>query len=407
MEISSLILPFLFRQCSHQVMNRAVLSKDARVRAQDSITARTPKAWPSPTWQTSQHLSVLACIFKNRTQISFIFFLAFVLLQGINCSIMWAPAFALCSAWLPHRLVNVSLHLAQGQRGVKGLTFPLPTFLCSNIHLLFHQQKILWSPALQEGLAQPHSEVLCRRTQDSLSPRGRGYAPKAWCPRTGQLYVLTQGFCIIVYFVTNIWMVLETDWNHLLLLPAEYLKKTQNQGVLQRFWKFLIVVRMSLCLHAIYSGNLFFWNEFLKRSSVPRPTKNTNRLSVALDKSWGWLWHGLGLLWWLLGQQQQNYLPWFIFQSHYQRDISVIAPMKLGNYPAGHRQWKHRWGRTLQRQEHTVWHICVHGEEFPLLLLHPGSWKQLVWKVLCEVHEDSSVILIILPSTQPLIIEHI
>lgn len=23
---------------------------------------------------------------------------------------------------------------------------------------------------------------------------------------------------------------------------------------------------------------------------------------------------------------------------YYQRDISVIAPMKLGNYPAGHRQ---------------------------------------------------------------------
>lgn len=90
MEISSLILPSLLRQCSHQAMNRAVPSKDARIRAQDNPTARTSRAWPSPTGLMSQHLSVLAYIFKNWTQISFIFFLELVLLQGINCSVMWA-----------------------------------------------------------------------------------------------------------------------------------------------------------------------------------------------------------------------------------------------------------------------------------------------------------------------------
>lgn len=112
------------------VMNRAVLSKDAR--AQDNTTAGTLRAWPSPTGLMSQHLAVPACIFKNWTQISFILFLEYVLLQWINCSSMWAPAFALCSAWLPHRLGDVSLHLAQGQRCEKGLSFHLPSFLCSN-----------------------------------------------------------------------------------------------------------------------------------------------------------------------------------------------------------------------------------------------------------------------------------
>lgn len=132
MEISSLILPSLLRQCSHQVINRAVLSEDARIRAQDSTTARTSIAWPFPTGLISEHLPVLACIFKSWMQISFIFFLEFALLQGINCSIMWAPAFALCNIWLPHRLVNVSLHLAQGQRCEKGLSLDLTSFLGTN-----------------------------------------------------------------------------------------------------------------------------------------------------------------------------------------------------------------------------------------------------------------------------------
>lgn len=68
MEISSLILASLFRQCSHQVMNRAVLKKDARTgekqgldshsRTHTTITRRGNTRKP-------QHLKKTQCLFSS------------------------------------------------------------------------------------------------------------------------------------------------------------------------------------------------------------------------------------------------------------------------------------------------------------------------------------------------------
>lgn len=250
------------------VMNRAVLSKDARIRAQDNTTARTLRAWPSPTGLMSQHLAVPACIFKNWTQISFILFLEYVLLQWINCSSMWAPAFALCSAWLPHRLGDVSLHLAQGQRCEKGLSFHLPSFLCSN---------------------KPTPPVSSAKAPVVSSPPGGGWhSPKLWCcaeefrshwvqeEEVMLLKLGDPGQCSSVSWpkafasLTILWPISEWFLKHRLkpsLASSSRVLEGDPKGVLQRFWNFLIVVRMSLCLHAIqYSGNFFFLKGASERS---------------------------------------------------------------------------------------------------------------------------------------------
>lgn len=168
---------------------------------------------------------------------------------------------------------------------------------------------------------------------------------------------LTQGYCIIDHFVSNICVVLETGIeNHLLFLPAEHLKETPNKETLPRCWKFLTMVKMYPCLHDIQcSENLFL--SASERSWVPRSAKkSTSRLAMTLDESWDVTLAWPCLLGWLLERWHWRRTCHALLPGARTRGIWItfITPTKLVNYLSGHWEWKHRQDRTLHRQEDNV-----------------------------------------------------
>lgn len=127
-----------------------------------------------------------------------------------------------------------------------------------------------------------------------------------------------------------------------------------------------------------------FWKEL--------GAKISKKIAIGYPWPWinhqGWLWHGLGLLCWLLGQQQWSYVLWFIPQCHYQRDINHIhCTNKISELSC--------WALTMKVQmrhntakagRHYLAHLCT-WRGVPLVaslsrVLKVVGFKNFVWSPL-------------------------
>lgn len=131
---------------------------------------------------------------------------------------MWAPAFALCSAWLPrcasqagkcHLVPSLGAEMWWEEIQLPSPSLPLQQQTYTSCCI--RRSPGGFQPSRRE-LAQPQAGVLYKRIQESLGPRKRGELLKPdnqSTPRTGPWHV-PDPFCVIDYCVSNIWMVLET-----------------------------------------------------------------------------------------------------------------------------------------------------------------------------------------------------
>lgn len=247
----------------------------------------------------SQHSAVLACIFKNWTQISFILFLEFVLLQWINCSSLWAPAFALCCAWLTGW--EMSAYTWPTGRDVRrdSASISLPSFAATNIHLLLHQQKLPWSPALRRGWHSPKLQFCAEEFRTHWVQEEEIILPKLGALRQGSCVSWPKAFASLAI----LWPISEWFLKHR-LKPSLASSSWVPEGDPKPRGPTKILdcgedVVVSPCYPLLWELHFLKWVS--DKALGAMISTNTNGFSMALDKWWGWLWHGLGLFCCLLG----------------------------------------------------------------------------------------------------------